>query len=86
MKTWVIVCYGYGSFFLKGTEEEAEEYRKKKANWELSVTRKRLADKIEIKTGKINECKNHPNFNAKTKYSCKCDSCIGIKKKLIEKI
>lgn len=47
VKTWIItVGGGYGSFEFVGTEEEAEEMRRHKAEWEGSVARKRLKSEI----------------------------------------
>lgn len=41
---WVItVGGGYGTFFFRGTESEAEEMRRHKARWEGAVARKRPA-------------------------------------------
>ena len=37
--------------------------------------KKKVADSIEIKTGVINECKNHPNFKTNDRYHCKCNNC-----------
>lgn len=74
-ETWVISVGGYGSFLFNGSEVEAEEFRKHKANWEKAAARKRLADRDEIHTGVINQCKNHPNFNTKDRYHCECNNC-----------
>lgn len=41
---WVITVAGYGDFIQEGTEEEAEEMRKHKANWEQGVGRKFRCD------------------------------------------
>jgi hypothetical protein len=39
---WIIeVGGGYGAFNFFGTEDEAEEMRRHKANWEHAVARKR---------------------------------------------
>lgn len=74
-QTWVITVGGYGSFFFKGDEKEAEDMRKHKANWEQGVGRKRKADDDEIQTEIINKCKNHPNYTNKDRYYCKCGKC-----------
>jgi len=71
---WVIDVVGYGTFFYEGTEEEAEEMRKHKANWEAAIARKRLADKQEIETGEINYCKKHPGYE--NKFDCDCIKCV----------
>lgn len=77
---WLItVSSGYGSFVFDGTEKEAEERRRTKANWEHAITRKRLLDDKEIETGVIDYCKNHPNYNT-IRYHCECDKCILRKK------
>lgn len=48
-KIWVItVLDGYGSFLFKGSEEEVEEMRRHKANWEGSPATKKLATKDDI--------------------------------------
>ena len=48
-KIWLItVGAGYGSFLFTGTEAEAEQCRKNKANWEHAVARKRLATPKEV--------------------------------------
>ena len=85
---WIITIEGgYGSFFYEGTEFDAEEKRKYKANWEHGMGRKRLATEEEIKTGIIDPCKNHPNFKTKYKYRCTCPRCELIKRrKKIERI
>ncbi len=52
---WFIITVGngYGSFFFRGTEEEAEKMRKHKARWEQAVATKRFATQAEIATGTI---------------------------------
>jgi len=40
---WIITGPNYGSFAYYGTDIEAENRRKEKANWEGEVFRKRLA-------------------------------------------
>lgn len=72
--TWIIFVYGYGQYFFIGNEDDAEKERARKAMWEKGIGRKRLATEEEIKTGKIDLCKNHPNFNS-TKYKCNCGKC-----------
>ena len=74
-KTWVIRVGGYGSFIFDGTEEEAEEMRCHKSNWEQAVARKRLADECERLTGQINQCANHPNYESKLRHFCDCPQC-----------
>ena len=37
---WKITVHGYGEFIFEGTEEEAEEMRRHKANWEHGVAKK----------------------------------------------
>jgi len=74
-KEWVISVAGYGEYFFLGNEDDAERERSRKAMWEQSVGRKRLADEEEIKSRVINKCQNHPNFNTKTKYHCNCEKC-----------
>lgn len=74
-QTWVISVGGYGSLIFEGNEFEAEDMRKHKANWEHGVGRKRLADEDELQTKVINQCKNHPNYNTKDRYHCKCGIC-----------
>lgn len=39
---WIITVAGWGSINYLGTEEEAEEYRCHKANWEQAVAKKVL--------------------------------------------
>ena len=38
---WIISVHGYGEFNFFGTEHEAEDMRRHKANWERAVARKR---------------------------------------------
>jgi hypothetical protein len=76
---WLITVSGYGSFIFEGTEKEAEERRSKKAIWENAIARKRLLDENEIKTGIVNHCMNHPNYNTKLVYNCYCERCTWIK-------
>ncbi|MBK8150839.1 MAG: hypothetical protein IPK58_22210 [Acidobacteria bacterium] len=56
---WFVITVGggYGSFFFRGTEEEAEKMRKHKAYWEQSPATKRLATQEEIATGTIDKDK-----------------------------
>lgn len=59
VKTWIIaVGGGYGSFEFVGTEEEAEEMRRHKAEWEGAVARKRLKSEIipDESTAYGNDC------------------------------
>jgi len=75
-KHWVILVANYGAFVFKGTEDEAEEMRKHKANWERAVAQKRLATPQEIASGNASNCWNHENFyinkpNHGT-YKCHC--------------
>lgn len=53
-KAWwtITVGGGYGSFPFRGTEKEAEEMRRHKANWEGANALKRLATEEEIKEAK----------------------------------
>jgi hypothetical protein len=84
---WVIYVQGVCLFFFEGTELEAEEKRKYKANWEHAIGRKRLASEEEVKTGVIDPCHNHPNYHSKDRYFCKCPKCELIKRrKKIERI
>lgn len=87
-RVWVItVGGGYGNYMTTGTEQEVEEKRSAKARWEQTIARKRLADDEELRTGIINPCKNHPNFNTKSRYHCECPKCLLIKRRVkIEKI
>lgn len=87
-RVWIITVQGnYGNFMVTGTEKEVEERRKFKANWEHTITRKRLPTKEELTTGKIDPCYNHPNFHSKDRYFCKCPKCVLIKRRFkIEKI
>lgn len=39
---WIISVHGYGEFNFFGTEQQAEEMRRHKANWEHAVGKKRL--------------------------------------------
>jgi len=72
---WVISVSGYGDFFFEGTEDEAEAMRIHKVEWEGGIGRKRKADDNEISTKVIDRCKNHPNFNAKSRFRCNCEKC-----------
>ncbi len=49
-KHWVIDVASWGTMYMIGTEEQAEEMRRHKARWEQSVATKRLADAQEIKS------------------------------------
>lgn len=44
---WIISVHGYGEFNFFGTEQQAEEMRKHKANWEHAVAKKRRGRLIE---------------------------------------
>lgn len=46
---WLISVTGYGAFLFHGTEEEAEEMRAHKADWEGGVGKKRKASAADIK-------------------------------------
>lgn len=46
---WIIDVASWGVLFAIGSEEQAEEWRRHKANWEHSVVRKRKATEEEIK-------------------------------------
>jgi len=87
-RVWIIIVESsYGGFFVTGTEQEVEEKRKFKANWEHTIARKRLPTKEEMTTGIIDSCKNHPNFHSKDRYYCICPKCELIKRRFkIEKI
>jgi hypothetical protein len=75
---WVIqIGGGYGAFMFEGTEAEAEQMRKHKANWEQAVGAKRLADQVERATGQPSGCWNHPNFKFKQRRACDCAECAG---------
>lgn len=69
---WVIMVGGYGAFLYEGTETEAEDMRRHKANWERGIGVKRLATASEISTTDVSHCWNHPNFNTNTIYQCRC--------------
>lgn len=73
--TWVIRVAGYGAFLFAGTEQEAEQMRMHKANWEQGIGHKRLADKNEIVKGRASYCPNHPNFKHKSRFYCDCGKC-----------
>ena len=49
-KQWVILVADYGAFLFSGTEEEAEQIRRYKANWKQGVAKKRPARPEEIDT------------------------------------
>jgi hypothetical protein len=54
---WLItVGGGYGSFLYEGTEKQAEQRRKDKADWEGAVARKRLATDEEATPDRRSEC------------------------------
>ena len=48
---WTINVFGYGDFQYFGTEDEAEEMRCHKANWEGGVGKKRRATTDEATYG-----------------------------------
>lgn len=52
-KYWVIHVVDWGTLYAKGTEEQAEEWRRHKANWEGCVAKKRLATEGEMDTHKF---------------------------------
>lgn len=74
---WVInIGGGYGAFLFNGTEAEAEDMRKHKANWEQAVAIKREADLKEVAEQKPKQCWNHPNFKHVAKgFRYVCDCC-----------
>ena len=78
---WVIYVGGYDYFLFEGSESDAEEMRKHKANWEQGIGRKRLATEEEKTTGVIDRCHNHPNYHSKSRYFCKCSKCELIKRR-----
>jgi len=48
-KDWVItVMGGYGEFLFHGSEVEAEDMRRHKANWERAIARKREATPEDV--------------------------------------
>jgi hypothetical protein len=51
-KHWTIKVVGYGSFYVNGSENEAEEMRAHKSEWEGGKGTKRLATEEEIKAKK----------------------------------
>jgi hypothetical protein len=79
--TWIITVSGYGEYFFIGNEEDAERERSHKAKWEQGIGRKRLASEEEVKTKKIDLCKNHPNFHSKDRYKYNCGKCLMERKK-----
>lgn len=48
MNYWKITVAAWGTVYLRGTKEEAEQWRRHKAAWEQSV-----ATKIEIKPSEV---------------------------------
>ena len=87
-EVWVIHIAGYGDFLFVGTWAEAEVKRVHKSNYEQGVGRKRLATLTEIQTRVIDPCLNHPNYNNKNTYHCKCDNCKAkppVQKRTIKK-
>jgi hypothetical protein len=78
MGTWVIyVGGGYGAFLFDGSEQEAEQMRKHKANWERAVAAKRPADLKEIESKSPSQCWNHAGFRFKGLRACDCGECKG---------
>lgn len=45
---WIIDVAAWGTLYGFGTEEEAEEWRSHKANWERCVAKKRKASESEV--------------------------------------
>lgn len=85
-KIWIIQLPYYGSFIFEGTEIQSEQRRIDKSNWEGEIAKKRLATEDEILAKKpISECWNHPNFNNKFRYNCKCEICLKRKEKLAKR-
>lgn len=48
-KYWIIEVVAWGTLYAIGTEEQAEEWRRHKANWEQCIARKREASPQEMK-------------------------------------
>lgn len=68
-QNWIIsVGGGYGSFLFKGSEQEAEEMRSHKANWEQASCTKRLATEEEIKAEKTKKEDYKKYLERKNKY------------------
>ena len=76
IQQYVILIGGVDAFFFIGTEEEVDNVSIRKAMWAGAAGRKRIASPIEIKTGIINYCQNHPNFNTISVYNCMCGECL----------
>ncbi len=54
-KHWVIEVPAWGTLYAIGTEAQAEEWRRHKANWEHSVARKREATKEEVEENEFTQ-------------------------------
>ena len=50
---WTITVHGWGTCYFLGTEAQAEEWRKHKANWERAVAKKRPSTPEEIEREKF---------------------------------
>lgn len=50
---WIIDVVGYGDFSFYGTEEEAEDTRGHKAEWEGGIGKKRPADRVAERDRKL---------------------------------
>lgn len=48
-QSWIIEVPAWGILYAIGTEEQAEEWRCHKANYEQSVARKRVATEKEVR-------------------------------------
>ena len=55
LRHWVIEVPAWGTLYAIGTEEQAETWRRHKANWEQSVARKREATEKEIELNVFTE-------------------------------
>jgi len=55
---WIIEVPAWGTLYAIGTEQEAEEWRAHKANWEHSIARKRIASEEEIKSHQFEDLNN----------------------------
>lgn len=82
-KIWVIhLLAHFGPFLFTGTEKQAEQMRKDKANYEREPARKRLATEDEIRRNDPSNCLNHPAYGNefKIKYSGECAYCVKVSK------
>lgn len=82
MYTFVINVAGYGAYLFEGTDEEAEEARKAKAQWEQGAAFLRPAMASEIVSGTPSSCFNHPGFKHVQKdmiFACNCPDCLKMK-------